>query len=298
MRPIEAVASTTLNVVSRVSGPLAGAGAFSLFHMPFVRSKLRSSERELFAQAEVERLPAADGKQAVVYRWGDGSRPVLLVHGWQSRGSRLSAFVQPLRDQGHSVITFDAPGHGDAAGRSTTILDYRAVITALHDKYGTFDALIAHSLGVLASFFALTRGAEAEKVVAISPVCDFEYLIGEFFTELRLRDALQDRLRGQIAKNLFPDLPAERMPFSVTHATEHVGAPVLVIHDEGDTRIEIAQGRRIVAAFGDQAELVTTTELGHRRILSDETVVRTAVDFVRSGPSSVDEDDVRLASAE
>lgn len=297
MHPIEAVASTTLNVVSRVSGGLAGAGAFRLFHMPIVRSKLRSAERELVAQAKVERLPVG-GKQAVTYRWGDGSRPVLLVHGWQSRGSRLSEFIPGLLDRGYSVITFDAPGHGDATGRDATILDYRDIITTLHDQYGTFEALIAHSLGVLGSSFALTRGAKAEKVVSISPVCDFEFLIEEFCSELKLRDQLKDRLRGQVAKKLFPDVPSDRVPFSVTHATEDVPGPVLVIHDEGDTRIDVSQGRRLAGAFGDRARLITTQELGHRRILADPEVVRSVLDFVEHGPSSVRETSARLASAE
>jgi hypothetical protein len=32
--------------------------------------------------------PTVGGKRAVTYTWGDGDRPVLLVHGWESRASR------------------------------------------------------------------------------------------------------------------------------------------------------------------------------------------------------------------
>ncbi len=289
--------STTLNAVSRVSGRLVGAGAFRLFHMPFARSKLRGDERELFATATVEHL-AVDSGRAVTYRWGDGARPVLLVHGWQSRGSRLSEFVPGLLARGYSVITFDAPGHGDATGRSTTILDYRAIVTALHDRYGTFDGLVAHSLGALGSFYALHHGVRAERVVTIGGVCDFDFLIEEFSSEFRLRDQLTERLRDQVGRRLFPDMPSERTPFSVTHAVATVRAPLLVVHDEGDTRIDVSQGRRIAAAFGEQAQLVTTRDLGHRRILVDADVVRTVLDFVEHGPGAIGTARARTASAD
>ncbi|PAZ12641.1 alpha/beta hydrolase [Streptomyces sp. SA15] len=297
MNPTEAVASTVLNTVSRVSGRLAGTGAYTLFHMPLARSGLRSAERELFDAAQVGRVDVG-GKQAVTYRWGDGARPVLLVHGWQSRASRLSDFVPGLLDRGHSVVTFDAPGHGDATGRSTTILDYRAIITALHDQYGTFEALVAHSLGALGSFFAMKHGVKAERIVTISGVCDFDYLVEEFCSELRLRAPLKAELHRRIAEDLFPDLPAEQVPFTVTDTTDDVRSPVLVIHDEDDTRIRVTQGQRLAAAFGDRARLVTTSGLGHRRILGDPDVVRTVLDFVAHGPERTGEAGVRTASAD
>lgn len=287
MDPTAAVVSTTLNTVSRVSGRLAGTGAYALFHMPLTRSKMRSSERELFEAAHLGRV-RVNGKSAVTYRWGTGERPVLLVHGWQSRGSRFSDFVSGLLDRGHSVVTFDAPGHGDGTGRSTTIIEYQKILTELHDQYGTFEALIAHSLGALGSFHALTKGVRAERIVAISGVCDFEYLVDEFVSELKLRPSLKGELLVRIGKDLFPGVPADRMPFSVRHATEIITAPVLVVHDEDDTRIGVDQGRALAAAFGDRARLITTQGLGHRKILGDPEVVRAVLDFVEHGPGTTD----------
>lgn len=281
MKPAEAVASTVLNATSLVSGKLAGKGAFSLFHMPLARSKLRSSERELFEKAQVDRVWVGGGKHAVSYRWGDGGRPVLLVHGWQSRASRLSGFVPGLLDRGHSVIAFDAPGHGEAGGRSTTILEYRDVVSALHDQYGTFECVIAHSMGALGSFFGLKHGVRTRKVVTISGVCDFDYLIEEFCAGIRASGRLGARLRHEIRANLFPGMPLDEVPFSLTDMARTVDVPLLVVHDEGDTRIGVAQARRLAESFGEErARLVVTNGLGHRRILGDVEVVRTVLDFV------------------
>ncbi|MEU9199928.1 alpha/beta hydrolase [Streptomyces sp. NPDC048332] len=279
----EALASTALNTVSRVSGGLAGAGTYTLFHMPLARSRMRNSERELFGKAEIRRLKV-NGKLAVTYRWGDGERPVLLVHGWQSRGSRLADFVPGLLDRGYSVITFDAPGHGDATGRSTTILEYRDIITGLQNEYGEFEALVAHSLGALGSFFALQGGVTAKRIVTISGVCDYDYLIEEFSSALKLRPSLKEQLHQRVAKNLFPGMPADRTPFSAVNTVTDLEPPLLIIHDEDDTRISVKQGRRLAAAFGAQARLIITNGLGHRRILGDPDVVRTVLDFVEHGP--------------
>jgi pimeloyl-ACP methyl ester carboxylesterase len=296
MKPTEALASITLNGLSYVSRRLAGAGAFALFHMPLARSRMRTVERALAEQARVGRVEAG-GASAVTYQWGDGTRPVLLVHGWQSRGSRLSDFVPGLLDQGYSVVTFDAPGHGDAPGRSTSILQYRDVITALHERYGTFEGLVAHSLGVLGSFFALRHGATAKRVVTISGVCDFSYLVEEFCAQLRLGARPKALLYERVGARLFPGAPADRTPFSVTHTAREVDVPVLVVHDEDDTRIAVAQARRLSGAFGARARLVTTRGLGHRRILGDPDVVRTVQEFIAEGAGLSDGAAKGLASA-
>ncbi|WP_187285182.1 alpha/beta hydrolase [Streptomyces sp. OR43] len=292
----EMMVSAALNATSRLSGGLAGAGTYTLFHMPLARSSMRDSERELFGDAHIQRQ-RVNGKLAATYRWGNGARPVLLVHGWQSRASRLADFVPGLLDRGYSVIAFDAPGHGDATGRSTTILEYRDIIAGLQDEYGEFEAVIAHSLGALGAFFALQGGVKAKRVATISGVCDYDYLIEEFCSTLRLRHPLKARLHQHVAKNLFPGLPADRTPFSAVNTVADLEPPLLIIHDEDDTRISVRQGRRLAAAFGGQARLLITTGLGHRRILGDANVVRSVLDFVEHGPDRSAATDAERAAA-
>ncbi len=54
---------------------------------------------------------------------------------------------------------------------------------------------------------------------------------------------------------------------------------VLVIHDELDREIPIAQGRRVARAWPG-ATHVETRGLGHRRILRSPDVVRAAAGFI------------------
>ena len=114
--------------------------------------------------AQVEHL-LHDGRRVVVYRWGDGLDPVLLVHGWESRGSRFAVLVEELLSRGLSPITFDAPGNGDSEGNRTTLLEYADIIEDLADRFGMFRAVVSHSLGTLATFDALPRAGAPQNVV-------------------------------------------------------------------------------------------------------------------------------------
>ncbi len=205
MRPISGLVSALLNLTSRVAPPLAGRAAFTLFRLPIVRAKLRPREQSVLDDAHRGTLTVR-GKTVVTYQWGSGEHPVLLVHGWRSRASRFAGFVPALLERGYSPIAFDAPGHGESGGNTTTILEYRDIISQLSGEYGAFEAVVAHSFGVVASFVALREGegVQARRLVAISGVCELEYLVDAFCALLRLGPRLNRELRARTERDLFP----------------------------------------------------------------------------------------------
>ncbi|MFF2185947.1 alpha/beta hydrolase [Streptomyces sp. NPDC058155] len=282
------VVRTALNAASYVSPGLAGKAAFRLFRKPRGRSRLRPDERPVMDRAEVGEI-AVGGGTAISYRWGTGERPVLLVHGWESRGSRFATLVTELLDLGLSPIAFDAPGHGEATGETMTIVDLRDIITALDAEHGPFETVVAHSLGVTATFVAAQeRGVRAERIVAISGVPDFAYLVDRFCAGLGLRARLNRELRGRIERELFPGETDIWSRFSVPRTGTAVGASsFLVVHDEDDDMVDPAASRALSASLsatlGDRARLVVTRGLGHRRIIGDRQVAASVRDFVVSG---------------
>lgn len=272
------VVRTALNGVSYVSPSLAARAAFRLFRKPRGRSKLRPDERPVMDRAEVGEI-AVGGERAVSYRWGTGERPVLLVHGWESRGSRFAALVGELVELGLSPVAFDAPGHGEATGESMTILDLRDIIVELDAAHGPFETVVAHSLGVTATFLAVReRGVRTERIVAISGVPDFAYLVDRFCAGLGLRARLNSGLRGRVERELFPGEGDIWSRFSVPR-TGVEGASFLVVHDEDDDLVDPVHSRALADGLGDRAELVVTRGLGHRRILGDPQVTAAVRDF-------------------
>ncbi|WP_301364851.1 alpha/beta fold hydrolase [Streptomyces xanthophaeus] len=278
--------STTLNITGRLAPGLAGPRAFALFVRPLGRSRLRPEEAEVMARAETGRM-VVHGAAVTTYRWGDGERPVLLVHGWSSRASRFAGFVEALRAQGRTVIAFDAPGHGESEGRASTIRDYRAIIGRLHAEHGDFSAVVAHSFGVLATFSMLYDGMQTDRVVGIGGVAHFDYLVERFQAGLNLGEGVARALRTHVERRLFPGDPDTWQRLDARRRLPGTRAPILLFHDTEDDVIDPAQSRAIAAAYGSQARLIETTGLGHRRILADPGIIATAVDFARSEPATV-----------
>ncbi|MEV7565893.1 alpha/beta fold hydrolase [Streptomyces tanashiensis] len=282
MYPMAPLIRTALNTTARVAPGPAGRWAFRLFVRPLGRAKVKPGEQALLAAARTGTLRVR-GKEVVTYAWGDGRRPVLLVHGWSSRASRLSAFAEELLARGYSPVAFDAPGHGDSSGRASNIAEYREIIRELHARHGDFEAVVAHSFGVLASLFALRDGVRTARFVGLGGVGSFTMLLEGFRAGLRLDERVVRAMRGYVERRLVPGEPGVWDRFGADHAPDELGAPVLLFHDEGDDMVPLAQARFLARAHGDRARLVVTRGLGHRRILTDPGVVAEAVAFATAG---------------
>ncbi|MFJ7069241.1 alpha/beta hydrolase [Streptomyces sp. NPDC101115] len=285
MFPKALLVRTTLNTAAYIAPALAGRAVFHLFVRPAGRPRVKPAEESLMAAARVGRIRIGGqggqgGKEAVTYAWGDGRRPVLLVHGWSSRASRLAAFAEALLHRGYSPVAFDAPGHGDAPGRTGNILEYRAIIRELHALHGDFEAVVAHSFGVSAALFALRDGVRARRFVGISGVGSFALLTAWFQGAFGMGDRAMRAMRRHVERRLAPDEPGVWEHLEAAWRPGDLDAPVLLFHDEADDMVPLAHAHVLAEAHAERARLVVTQGLGHRRILSDPQVVTQAVEFV------------------
>ncbi|WP_419993304.1 alpha/beta hydrolase [Streptomyces boninensis] len=283
MNAIGALLRTTLNATSAAAPALAGRAAFALFRRPLVRPKLRPHEREVMDSAWYGST-TVNGKNVITYCWGDGERPVLLVHGWQSRAAHFSAHIKALRAAGFSPVAFDAPGHGASGGREMTILEYREIMRTLGVEHGRFDAVIGHSFGALAAFFAVREGAvAADRLVSLAGIPDFGHLVRQFREELGLRPRLEEEVRRRVVDYLFRNEGDIWERFASANRPEEVDVErVLLVHDADDRRAPAELSEQVAAAYGERAQLVVTRGLGHNRILWDAGTTAAVLDFVAS----------------
>jgi pimeloyl-ACP methyl ester carboxylesterase len=227
------------------------------------------------ARALTLRSTKLGASKIAAWAWGHGPL-VILVHGWEGRGTQLGGFVEPLVSAGFTAVAFDAPAHGDSPGRRASLRSFAHVIEAVTDRFGQPDGIIAHSFGGLATLLALAEGSAARSAVVIAPPSPQERLawLG------RLLDAEPERLRAIEAR------VAEAVGLSVGEVeapvlARRISAPGLVIHDVRDREIPYAYGRALADAW-PAARLLTTDGLGHRRILRDAEVIAHGVRFVRN----------------
>lgn len=285
MYPMAPLVRTVLNTAARVAPGPAGRLAFHLFVRPLGRARQRPEEQTLFAAARTGHLRVR-GKDVVTYAWGDGHRPVLLVHGWSSRASRLTAFAEALLERGYSPVAFDAPGHGESSGKASNIIEYRAVIKELHARHGDFDAVVAHSFGVLATHLALRDGVRAGRFVGLGGVGSFTMLLAGFRAGFGVDELVIRRMRAHVERRVAPGEPGIWDRLDADRAAAELALPILLFHDEVDDMVPVVQARRLARAHGDRARLVVTRGLGHRRILTDPGVVAEAVDFATAGSAT------------
>src|SRR5690554_5663341 len=163
---------TTIALLSVVAPKSAISLTFKLFCEPAGRAALRSTEKAMFDSADKSHIDY-QGEKICIYSWGDLKRPVLLIHGWESRGSRYAAISKQLMELGYSPVTFDMPGHGDSGGKKTTILECNEICGLLQQRFGEFEAVIAHSFGVACTFYAVKNTLRPQKIIAIGGMHDF-----------------------------------------------------------------------------------------------------------------------------
>jgi pimeloyl-ACP methyl ester carboxylesterase len=246
--------------------------AVALFRRP-PRHQASESEREALDKGERTDL-SLDGRPLAIWRWGKGPA-VLLVHGWGSRGSRLASFVTPLGDSGFSVVAFDAPGHGASAGSLSSLPQFISAIQAVARHVGGVEAIVAHSMGGAATTLAIERGLRVGRAVFLAPAADPAGYSERFAATVGLSPDVLARMRRSI-EHRFGEKWED---FDVLSAARTMTAPLLVFHDRDDPDVSWTDGAAIASAWPG-AELVSTTGLGHRRIVHDPAVVSRAVAFL------------------
>src|SRR5260221_10875875 len=153
--------TTVRSLFSGVQALSPGLAAELAAAVMFRTSRRRRDDWENDVAARGERLRVDGPKGAIaVQRWGKGP-PVLLVHGWNGRGSQLGGFVAPLVSAGFQAVAFDAPGHGESAGSTSSVIEFANAFDAVADAVRPFfqplAGVIAHSMGGAAVTFALSR---------------------------------------------------------------------------------------------------------------------------------------------
>src|SRR5262245_8871266 len=133
-------------------------------------------------------------RRVAAWRWGHGPT-VLLVHGWEGRGSQLGALVEPLLRAGLSVVAFDAPGHGDSPGRRLYLADLADCIADIARAVGPLHGIVAHSFGAAAVLLAHQRGAvDARRNVMIAPNVLIDDAVARFARRVALDEPDRERL--------------------------------------------------------------------------------------------------------
>jgi pimeloyl-ACP methyl ester carboxylesterase len=264
-------AGMALRIADRAAPEWAARKAAELFLTPR-RPRRPAREEEWLRSARKEQRPLA-GCRIATSSWGEGA-PVLLIHGWEGRGSQLGQFATGSDLDAIRWIGVDLPAHGESSGKRTNVFECAAVVHELVEELAPV-AIVAHSFGSAVTTIALRGLVRPPRLVFLAPPEDFGYFTEVFGRMLSVPDDLAQRMQRELERRFDADWSALRGAALAPSMT----APLLVIHDEDDHDVPIRFGHHLVAEWPG-ARLLKTRGLGHRRILRDAEVIRSAHRFI------------------
>ncbi len=269
------------------NGPLMGALPL-LWRVPGVNERLAAHFflTPFGRLRDEERTPPSTSGEEVVLQtrsrvvcrtFGEGD-PVFVVHGWGGCGLQMSGFVGPLVERGHRAVVLDLPAHGDSDGKLTNALDCSNALLAAQRRFGSPSGVIAHSFGAAATVLAMQRGMSVGALVFVAPLPSLDVGVKQFAERARLPVAVMDRA----SRRIVADLGLDRRMIDLSAVGPWLRTPLLCIHDQDDTVIDIDETRRVVERWPD-ARLIETEGLGHRALLRSDLVTSHAAAFLAQG---------------
>ena len=234
------------------------------------RTPLRPREEEILASG----IPMVFGNGLHATAWGSG-RAVLLLHGWEGRGTSLMAFIRPLGAAGFRVVALDGPAHGSSPGDTTDPMDFALRLVEVGQELGPLGGIVAHSMGAASTALAIRRGLQVEKVVLLAGPSSLLGVLERYTRYVELPEPVAERFYSLMALRV--SAPPEEM--HVAEVCRDFAVPALIFHDPEDAEVPFADALELADAWPG-AELHIASGSGHRRILFDPQVVKEAVAFL------------------
>jgi pimeloyl-ACP methyl ester carboxylesterase len=263
-----------LDTAALVSPSYAGRLGFELFGRP-VRRKMKEKEAAFLDTAEAFSFRHA-GVKIQGYRWGNGDKKVLLLHGWQSNSGRWHAGTSLLND-GATVYAIDAPGHGRSGGVLCTAPLLARVILDLEKKVGRFNVIVGHSFGAFSAIYAVSRLTELrpDKVVALATPGELGGMLEYFQGQLGLKPKTVEAIAAHIRKTF--GSPVE--DFTTASFASRLEVPSLIVHDPKDPIVPYRHAE-VLHQNWRNSSLVAIAGAGHN--LNAAGVWNKVADFIRA----------------
>lgn len=261
--------------LQKISTSLTVKFAKKIFSTP-IKYKIpkREFEMDLNSKQKLVFIPEIS-KKIMTYKYGNGTKKALLVHGWSGRGTQLVKIADQLTEMGYTTISFDAPAHGKSPGSTSLMIEFIASILEIEKIYGKFDLAVGHSLGGMSILNSIKQGLNVDKAIIIGSGDSISDILHDFAKKLSLEPKIADLMRDSYEATY-----KEKMEnYSGSNAAKEVNVPILVIHDKDDEDVPYTASVNIDKVLNN-SELFLTSNLGHRKILGNEDVILKIKDFI------------------
>ncbi len=241
-------------------------------------SKLREYEIQLLEKADQGDV-SCGGFRIRTYKWGNGSKSILMIHGWEGQAGNFADIIPRLVSDGFSVYAFDGPAHGFSSKGEASIF---AFIETLEFMIHTVkpSCLLSHSFGGVATTYVLSENPEIhiERYVLMTTPDRFTQRIQFISDQVGVSSKAISILVKRIEKKYNISVP----DMNVSDFVKRVRVDrALILHDVADKVIPISQSQHVVDNW-EVGRLESVRDTGHFRILRDEAVHEKVSAFLAS----------------
>jgi len=209
-------------------------------------------------------------------RWGSHGPRILALHGWEGRAAQFRGLGERLASRGYQLIALDAPAHGRSPGTEADPVVFADALQEVAAELGHLHAVVGHSMGGASALYALSRGLDSERSVAIAAPAGLAGVLTRMSRALGLGEEARRRFFAKMESRT--GLPPEAL--DIDRLASRLDQPLLVVHDHDDAVIPFEDALRITRAT--RAQLHETRGLGHRDVLRDDRVLDRIVGFLEA----------------
>jgi pimeloyl-ACP methyl ester carboxylesterase len=208
---------------------------------------------------------------------GRSDRFVALFHGWMGKIEQFKKLTETLTAAGFGVLLVDMPAHGQSSGVRSDARRFAGCIDHFN-RSQNLSGIVCHSLSGLATAISIHElGAHFNKVVFISAPSSGPEILNDFVRRIKGPSNLKKPLK----KALFDQYGID---FDTFHGADFIKENPAAIehflnfHDTMDQAVPLEDGLAYAKAMDTKCTI--TEQLGHNRILKDDTVIHAVTDFL------------------
>ncbi|SEP18255.1 alpha/beta hydrolase [Mucilaginibacter sp. OK283] len=243
----------------------------------------RLQQQQLLDEAQKFTLPVDDphfAKSVLNFNgfiWGNGSKKVLITHGWGSKAIDFDEVIAGLKAiDDIQIIAFDAPGNGSSEGELSNLILFAKAAEAVISRYGAPDVMIGHSLGAMANVIAINEtNIKPALQISIAPLIKLKENFKATMNAAEVPVSAQEKFFESF-RELF-ELDASYFDINTKHIT---GALKHWLAFDKEDKVSPYDYLQEFLTFNPDIVTHEYLGLGHERIVKDAGVVADIVELV------------------
>ncbi len=203
--------------------------------------------------------------------FGHSNKLVLVSHGWGDTSACFDSIIEALLAQGFMVAAIDHIGHGKSAGNKSHLPSFieslDILLEQLNEDKVDVVAIIAHSMGAIATLNLPTYLLENKKIILVSSPIKFFELMFEKVEQF----GISKKLLSNVISNISQDYGTSLSQLTTENHRSKLALDITFIHDNQDRYAPFDDLSQFLSQ--EKNTLIATQGLGHRKILSDTSVI-------------------------